>query len=130
MGENTWWYEAYIKKAMDRMKERGTPYEKFAEKVMNWSESVGYFTSFLVTVKFPGSPSAPGLPGHGEYFETEYLEYDGNAHRFIWLNDWWEGQEGVELCGFLPLDGIRIFGMGPGEGTAVEYHEPFLEEER
>lgn len=120
MGEDTWWYEAYIKKAMDRMKERGkTQYEAFAEKVVEWCKS-HYYCDFLVTLYFPGD--SLGRPG---YFKTEVLEFDGSMMDFTWQNDWWEGEEGVDLCGFLPLDGIRIFGMGPGEGTTVEYHEPW-----
>lgn len=111
----TRWYEEYIKRAMDRMKERGkTPYEEIAEKVEAWCKS-HYYCDFLVTVRISGKQDG--------YCTTEYLEFDGGEMRFMWLHDWWEGQDDVELCGFAPVNSIHITGMWPIAVMAVSFEE-------
>lgn len=39
-------------------------------------------------------------------YSNEFLQYNGNRDEFVWLNDWWEGEECVEYLGVLELDDI------------------------
>jgi hypothetical protein len=40
--------------------------------------------------------------------ENEILEYDGNNNEFVWLNDWYEGQEDVEYTGIIALSDVEM----------------------
>lgn len=39
---------------------------------------------------------------------TEYLEYDGDHNNYIWLYDWHEGQEDVEILDYMPFYSLTI----------------------
>lgn len=41
-------------------------------------------------------------------YENELLCYNGNIDDYEWENDWDEGQEFVEVVGFLALDQVNI----------------------
>lgn len=47
--------------------------------------------------------------------ENEILEYypssipiDRIDDNYVWLNDWFEGQQWVEIMGFMPLDEVEV----------------------
>ena len=47
--------------------------------------------------------------------ENQLLEYYPNSnpnvhihHDYVWLNDWFEGQEWVEVMGFMPFDEVEV----------------------
>lgn len=71
-------------------------YEIITKPIWEWCEK-NYFSDFLVTI----------LVNDRE--ETQYLEFDGDGWRFVWNNDWWEGEEDVRLLGFLPIANIHIY---------------------
>ena len=41
-------------------------------------------------------------------YDNEFLCYNGNMDCYEWENDWDEGQEYVEVVGFLALDQVQI----------------------
>jgi hypothetical protein len=72
------------------------PYDIFVEPIEKWSEN-NYYGDFLVTISIDG------------FETTEILEF-GPDNKYVWLSDWWEGQEDVKLLGFIPIDDILIYG--------------------
>jgi hypothetical protein len=58
-----------------------------------------------------------------DHFITEYLEYDGHYDRFIWGNDWYEGQENVKFVGCVPVRDLRVEGSGESVTVDVWHHE-------
>ena len=75
-------------------------YDKIANAVEKWCEKTGWYTTFLVTIAYK-------YDFEKEYTEeTEILWWED--HGFVWDNDWWEGQQDVKLCGFMPIDSIRF----------------------
>lgn len=40
--------------------------------------------------------------------ENQILEYDGSMDEYIWLNDWNEGQEDVEVLGYVAVQDLKI----------------------
>lgn len=43
----------------------------------------------------------------GQLF-NEILEYDGNTDSFVWLNDWYEGQQNIKVIGFVAVSDIDV----------------------
>lgn len=41
---------------------------------------------------------------------NEILEYyaDSKSENYIWLNDWFEGQQWVEIMGFMPIEDVDV----------------------
>ena len=41
---------------------------------------------------------------------NEILEYyaDSKGENYIWLNDWFEGQQWVEIMGFMPIEDVDV----------------------
>ena len=39
-------------------------------------------------------------------YSNEILEYFGNYGDYGWLNDWNEGQQDVEVLGYIPVDKV------------------------
>lgn len=41
---------------------------------------------------------------------NEILEYyaDSKSENYIWLNDWFEGQQWVEIMGFIPVEDVEV----------------------
>ena len=75
------------------------PYEKVIEIVIAWCEE-NYYDTMLVTLRLD------------DEVETEILDFDINGRlEAMWDNDWWEGQETVELLGFLPVALLEIHGI-------------------
>lgn len=58
-----------------------------------------------------------------DHFITEYLEYDGDHDRFIWKNDWYEGQAFVRFVGCVPARDLRVEGRGESVTVEVWHHE-------
>lgn len=46
-------------------------------------------------------------PHQGELF-NEILEYDGNEDQYVWLNDWYEGQQNINVIGFVAVSDINV----------------------
>lgn len=42
--------------------------------------------------------------------ENEILTYNGGEDRFEWENDWHEGQERVELVGWIKVRDVEVLG--------------------
>lgn len=81
------------------------PYDEIANIIKKWCEA-NYYSDFVVTIGFDKFGA-----GAQEETSTEFLEFDGNAAEFIWLNDWWEGQKDIYLVGFRSLDAIKVYGF-------------------
>lgn len=65
---------------------------------------------------------------HWDYI-VEYLEYNGNRDEYIWLNDWHEGQEDVEILGYIAMGDLRYdmikweeINMNKEEIEKLEWH--------
>ena len=43
----------------------------------------------------------------GQLF-NEILEYDGNSDSYAWLNDWYEGQQNINVIGFIAVSEINV----------------------
>ena len=41
--------------------------------------------------------------------DNEILEYDGHEGEYMWLNDWNEGQDDVEVLGYIAVQDVQIF---------------------
>ena len=50
----------------------------------------------------------------GEVFST-ILEYDAGEHSFVFVSDWYEGEDWVQLLGFKPLAGCLVLTDPDGE---------------
>lgn len=75
------------------------PYEKVSEIVRAWCEE-NYYDTMLVTLKLDNE------------VETVLLDFGSEGRPIaFWDTDWWEGQETVELLGFLPLELLEIHGI-------------------
>ena len=79
-----------------------TPYETIANAVEEWYEEHGYQT-MLVSI-------ALHYDGEKPREITEILEFDLSNMTAVWDSDWWEGEQSVELLGFMPLDSLRLHG--------------------
>lgn len=40
--------------------------------------------------------------------ENQILEYDGSENEYIWLDDWNEGQDDVEVLGYIAVQDVQI----------------------
>ena len=40
--------------------------------------------------------------------ENQILEYDGSENEYIWLDDWDEGQDDVEVLGYIAVQDVQI----------------------
>lgn len=44
-----------------------------------------------------------------DYFTSnELLLWDDEIHGHVWLNDWWEGQDYIEILGYIKIDEIKV----------------------
>lgn len=75
-------------------------YDEICDPIKEWCEG-NYYDDFLVTIWV------------GDHETTELLEFDANRFDFIWLNDWWEGEEDVRILGFAPISDIRLHNCQP-----------------
>ena len=41
--------------------------------------------------------------------ENQILEYDGSKDEYVWLDDWNEGQDDVEVLGYIAVQDVQIF---------------------
>lgn len=62
----------------------------------------GYIDDFIVEVRYKYNHETEWN------VENEILEYDGNNNEFVWLNDWYEGQEDVEYTGIIALSDVEM----------------------
>ena len=75
-------------------------YDKIGNLIEKWCNKTGWFCDMLVTI-------AMGYEWEKEFStETTILEWDGNG--FVWVDDWWEGQQFVKLLGFMPVRSIIL----------------------
>ena len=79
-----------------------TPYETIANAVEAWCKEHGYQT-MLVTISLHHDGEAPREI-------TEILEFDLSNMTAVWDSDWWEGEQSVELLGFISLDSLHLHG--------------------
>lgn len=89
-----------------------SPYAIIAEQIEKWSEN-NYYGDFLVTISIDG------------FETTEILSFE--LGEYVWVNDWWEGQEDVKLLGFIPIDDIRIYGS-PDEDQLIHIQNATAED--
>lgn len=40
--------------------------------------------------------------------ENQILEYDGSENEYVWLDDWNEGQDDVEVLGYIAVQDVQI----------------------
>lgn len=40
--------------------------------------------------------------------ENQILEYDGSEDEYVWLDDWDEGQDDVEVLGYIAVQDVQI----------------------
>lgn len=73
------------------------PYTEVGNIISGWC-ATHYHGDALVTLSIDGRVT------------TEYLEFNGNTMDFTWANDWWEGEEHIELIGFRMLGDVMFFG--------------------
>ena len=65
-------------------------------------EKEEYRTDYIVKLRYKYS-------WEKEYtVENEYLEYDGNYDQWVWLHDWDEGQEDVDVLGYISIDDVFV----------------------
>ena len=77
-----------------------TGYSVVSDIIERWCDK-HYWDDFLVTIKYwYDVEKKPTI-------NTEILEYDG-YRGFEWVNDWWEGQQNVELLGFMPVSELKF----------------------
>jgi len=75
-------------------------YDFIGNLVEKWCEKTGWYCDFLVTFAYKYDHET-------EYTEeTQILRWED--FHFVWDDDWWEGQQNVKLCGFAPVDSIRL----------------------
>ena len=77
------------------------PYSAVADILDEWCLK-NYYGSFLVTLKLGK-----------DYKTTQFVYFDASNLAWTWLNDWWEGEEEVELLGFMDIDLIQCEGESP-----------------
>lgn len=73
------------------------PYYDIADIIKQWCEE-NVYTDFIVTINLDGRET------------TEYLSFDASELDFVFETDWWEGEQNVQLCGFIPVGNISIYG--------------------
>lgn len=77
-------------------------YEMISDKIDRWAAK-NFYDSFVVIIMLNGQK------------RNELLLLDSDI-KFYWENDWWEGEENVELIGFIPI-------------TMITQYIPFCEDE-
>lgn len=63
------------------------PYKEIADYIVNNSDNI--LDDYIVKIKLDN------------YILTDIFSYDGET--CVWLNDWYEGEENIELIDFFPL---------------------------
>ena len=82
--------------------ESNDPYTEIADIIKAWCEK-NCWEDLVVTISINGNEI------------TECISFNAEKMDFIWESDWWEGEEDVQLLGFLPIDNIRIYGYPPND---------------
>ena len=81
-----------------------SPYEIIGDEIIAWIDRTegAVYGEYVVTISM--------IPaGGGDRYEiTELFFFDCDELRWVWENDWWEGESDVRLEGFLPLYDVRI----------------------
>ncbi len=86
-----------------------TPYDIIVNIIDAWCQE-HYYGHFLVTLSIDGDLRVEHL-----YFETEDLKW-------VWENDWWEGQKDIKLIGFINMDSVYVSGS-PDNYKILEMEE-------
>lgn len=73
-------------------------YEAVSDIIKEWAEKNQpyVYCAYIVDIQTPNGRN------------MEYVEYDISDDCWIWQNDWWEGEDEIELFGFAPLDEIEL----------------------
>lgn len=65
-------------------------------------EKLDYYEDVIVEIAYK-------YDWENEYtIENQYLEYDGNVGDWVWLHDWDEGQQNVEVLGYIRMQDVDI----------------------
>ena len=81
--------------------ETGDPYDSVAEIVMQKYARYGCCLDFIVRIRL--QYDVEDKPR--EYNELIYNDgVSWEMPKLVWQNDWWEGEEHVELLGCIPID--------------------------
>lgn len=83
------------------MNEIVTPYETIGDIVEKWCSKHVYETMLVTISQKYDFEKTPRI-------STQILEFDLVAGETVWENDWWEGEQQVELLGFVPLSWLRF----------------------
>lgn len=75
------------------------PYGRIGLVIEKWADE-NFYDDFLVSIKI------------GNDIKTELLLLDCSipGEMFIWQDDWWEGEDNVDLIGFIPLSAVVVIG--------------------
>ena len=95
-------------------------YKKIGSIVEQWCEE-NMYTTMLVTISI-------GYEWETPHEETHLLEWDFESWSLVCKDDWWEGQQHVELVGFKPMYKIRL--VGADAEVATVRHGRDTQEER
>lgn len=73
-------------------------YEAVSDIIKEWAEKNQpyVYCAYIVDIQTPNGRN------------MEYVEYDISDDCWVWQNDWWEGEDEIELFGFAPLDEIEL----------------------
>ena len=82
----------------------GDPYDEVADIIFEKYKDYGCCFDFVVRLKVKYNSEK-------EYREFNELLYDNgdcySGHRLCWQNDWYEGEQEVELLGCVPVDELE-----------------------
>lgn len=77
--------------------------EQFEEKVLDGSPVVSYY---IVRLRYRYSWE------NSYTISNEIYYFDGDACCWCWFNDWYEGQDIVEVVGYIADEDIIVEGVG------------------
>lgn len=84
--------------------ETGDPYDVVADIVMGKYARYGCCLNFIVRLRLKYDYEENAR----EYNELIYNDGESwETPDLVWQNDWWEGEENVELLGCIPIDELR-----------------------
>ena len=72
------------------------PYDTVAGLIKEDCNVKGQYGDYIVRLKLDGRDI------------TVYLEWNGMTRLWEWAYDWWEGEEGIWLLDFCPIDEVEL----------------------
>lgn len=80
------------------------PYEAVSDVILQKYGKYGCCLDFIVRIKLKYEYEDK----YREYNELLYNDgYDWSNPSLVWQNDWWEGEQEVELLGCIPIDELE-----------------------